>query len=358
MSETTMQVAPAQKPVRGLEQILTAPERLKKLGEWAAGRVSPAALVRWALLEYSQSDALQRCTPESIYLSLIACAQFGLEPSGIRQEAFIVPFKNVATFMPGWRGYVTLARRAKVRLVPHVVYEHDRFELDYMVDKLVVHKPALRDRGALIGAYAWARLPDDEFDVEWMDLDELEHVREMANRVRFGKDSPAYIDWPDQMYRKAPIRRISKRLPAGEEMARAVAINEAADAGDLHAYKQLIDLKDQLPELETAQLEQVPETRGVAGAKAKLRARQAPASEVAPPDISSSAPADPVHPKADPAVEVMALDDLLEHIFEAPESLPYLKVRIELLPEGEDKARLRASLAKAIQAIGPEAKGR
>jgi recombination protein RecT len=347
-TEKNLQVVP-QKPVRALEQLLTA--HTPALKEWAAGRVNPAALIRWALLEYSQSEALQRCTPESIYLALIACAQFGLEPSGIRQQAFIVPFKRTAVFMPGYRGFIDLARRAKVRLVPHVVYENDLFELDYISDKLVVHKPALHDRGPLIGAYAWARLPDDEYDAEWMDLDELEHVREMANRVRGGDDSPAYKDWPDQMYRKAPIRRIAKRLPAGEEMARAVAIDTAVDTGDLRSYKNFIDVKDELPELGT-QLEEVPETRGVAGAKAQLRSRgakQTPASESTSPLDSSPAPADHGHHEGtiELAEHIRSIYRALEHILEHPERLPSLRAQVEAVPDCPDRPVLLGQLVRA-----------
>jgi recombination protein RecT len=350
MSEQNKVVA--LKPVRQLEQILNT--RKDALKAWARGRIDPAALIRWAVLEYSRSEQLRACTPESIYFALIACAQLGLEPSGVRQEAFIVPFKRTAIFMPGYRGYIVLARRAAVRLVPHVVYDEDLFELDYISDKIVTHKPALRERGEIIGAYAWARLPADEYDVEWMDLEELEHVREVANQVRGGKDSPSYKEWPDQMYRKAPIRRISKRLPMGEEMARAVALDVAAEMGDLHTYHEVIDVPADGELGDAAQLEEPDATRGVAGAKARLRqgAKQTPASEnPIPPDSSpASADPEPVMPM-DLAVEVMALDDLLEHAFDAPDSMPHVRARIERLPEGAEKERLKVTWTRAMQEI-------
>lgn len=337
----------ALKPVRALEQILNA--RREALKQWAVGRIDPAALIRWALLEYSKSEHLRQCTPESIYVALIACAQFGLEPSGVRQEAFIVPFKRTALFIPGWRGFVTLARRAQIRLVPHVVFAADEFELDYMADKLVVHKPALRDRGDILGAYAWARLPGDEYDVEWMPIEDLEHVREMANRVRGGKDSPAYADWPDQMYRKAPVRRIAKRLPAGEEFARAAALDVAAEVGDHASYSEILDVPSE--DMGEVSPGEPVETRGIEGAKAQLRAstrKQTPASETVPPG-SSPASADVGRSRGDPSVEVMELEEMLERCFDAPDSMPHIRARIDRMPESPERARLSATWVKARQ---------
>ena len=346
MSEQSMKVV-AVRPVRALEQILNS--RLEALKKWAAGRLDPAALVRWALLEYSKSEQLRRCTPESIYTSLITAAQFGLEPSGIRGEGYIVPFGRTAVFIPGYRGYIVLARRANIRLVPHLVYENDVFELDYMVDRLVVHKPALRDRGEIMGAYAWARLPDDEFDVEFLPIEELEHIREVANRTRGGKDSPAYADHEGQMYRKSPIRRIAKRIPLGEEMARAVALDIATETGDLATYHEIIDVPSEGQF--DAPLEEV-ETRGVAGAKAQIqrRAKQTPASDDPPsPPHDSPASAEPVHPEGtiELADQIRGLYSALETIFQNPELLPMLRAQVERLPDVPDKPLLQKQLARA-----------
>src|SRR5690606_37308312 len=74
--------------VKNLQRYLNA--RGKNLAAYAASRVKPDTLIRLALFEFSQNEWLRRCTPESIYGSLILAAQIGLEPSGIKGECYLV----------------------------------------------------------------------------------------------------------------------------------------------------------------------------------------------------------------------------------------------------------------------------
>lgn len=210
-------------------------QRTKNLAMFAASRVKPDVLVRLALFEFSQNEWLRRCTPESIYGSLILAAQIGLEPSGIKGEAYLVPFKGKCTLVPGWRGLVKLALKSKAvkSIYSHVVYENDRFKVWLGSEPKVEHEPLLMgDRGELIAAYAVAKFENGEIDVEVMTLEELQKIKNAAAKSRGGKAGPAYEDWEDQMFRKAPIRRLSKRLPLGEEFHRAVKADELADVGE------------------------------------------------------------------------------------------------------------------------------
>jgi len=214
-------------------------KRTNSLREWAQNRVDPVALIRFANLEFSQSLQLQKCTPDSIYLALIACAQLGLEPGGVKQEAFIIPYKDTATFQLGYRGIIKLALQSRqvLKLGANVVYEGDVVEMDIGSNAYVKHEPG-RDRGEIIGAYAYAKLRNDEVDVEWMSLDDLEKIEKQASRG--GRQTPAWRDWADQMYRKAPIRRLGKRLPMSADYALATRLDELAEGRDVAGYKGTI----------------------------------------------------------------------------------------------------------------------
>jgi recombination protein RecT len=229
-------------PVKALSKYLDA--RTKNLAKFTAARVKPETLVRLAIFEFSQNEYLRRCSPESIYGSLILSAQIGLEPSGIKGEAYLVPFKGTCTLIPGWRGLVKLALRSKAvkRLNSFVVYERDDFKIYLGSDPRVEHTPYLgRDRGELIGAYAVAKMDNGEIDVEFMDVDELQKIKDNAARSRGGKPGPAYADWEDQMYRKAPIRRLCKRLPLGDDFFTAVKADELAETGEQDKMTSYID---------------------------------------------------------------------------------------------------------------------
>ena len=221
--------------------------RSKNLAEYARNSVKPATMIRLAVYEFAQSDWLQKCTPESVYASLVTAAQLGLEPSGVRGLGYLVPFKGRCTFMPGWRGLIALALRSKAvkSVYAHVVYEGDDFAVRLGTDPAIHHVPAMNSSdGAreVIAAYAVAVLENGERDIEVMDRFELDKVRSFAASNRGGKDGPAYSQWADQMYRKAPIRRLCKRLPLGDDYFIAARLDELHDAGKPEQIRDFIDV--------------------------------------------------------------------------------------------------------------------
>lgn len=210
-----------------------------QLKRWIEGGIDPRALVRYAILDMSapKADKLRACTPQSIYMGLLACAVAGLEPGALKGHAFLVPFKGQAQYMAGWKGYVVQARRSfEVREIrPNVVFSNDTFDLDLGSGMPPVHKPLLTGpRGEIIGAYAVAKLVGSRdtivsHEVEWMDREDLDAVRRAGQRG--DRESDAWANWDDQMYRKAPVRRLAKRLPMGHDYYRGLAIEQAQEDG-------------------------------------------------------------------------------------------------------------------------------
>lgn len=229
-------------PVRGLQRYLEP--RAKTLAKYAANRIKPDMLIRLALFEFSQNDWLRKCTPESIYGSLVLAAQIGLEPSGIKGHAYLVPFRGKCTLIPGWRGLVHLALRSRgvTRINSYPVFEGDDFKIFLGSDPRVEHTPCIGgDKGEFLGTYATAKLANGEIDVEWMDCGELQKIKDGAARSRGGKPGPAYDEHEIEMYRKAPIRRLAKRLPLGDDFYQALRADELAQTGDQD--KMIIDVE-------------------------------------------------------------------------------------------------------------------
>jgi recombination protein RecT len=215
--------------------------KIPQLEKWITGGVDPRALVRFALLDMSApgpaGDKLRACSRESIYTALLACAVTGLEPGALKGEAYLVPYGSKATFIPGWKGLIKQARRSRevVGVHSNVVHEQDVFELDLGAGAAPVHRPFLRgDRGQIIGAYAVATMVGGHREVEWMDVGDLDRVRKVAN------GGPAWKDWADQMQRKAPIRRLAKRLPLGHDYFVALAAEHAVADGK--SYNGVLDI--------------------------------------------------------------------------------------------------------------------
>lgn len=216
-------------------------QKQAQLERWITTGIDSRALVRFAMLDMSAmtyaGEKLRECSRESIFMSLLACAVSGLEPGALKGEAFLVPFAKKAQYMAGWKGYVKQARRSRevVALAPQVVFDADTFDLDLGSGLPPVHKPMLRGpRGDIIGAYAVAKLVGSResvvsYEVEWMDKTDLDGVRASAKKGE--RESDAWKLWEDQMYRKAPIRRIAKRLPMGHDYYVGIAVENAHEDG-------------------------------------------------------------------------------------------------------------------------------
>lgn len=234
--------------------------RMSRIGQWVTQGVRPEALVRFALMDMDgeKGAKLRACTPQSVYLSLLACAVTGLEPGSLRGEAYLVPYKNKgimeASFMPGWRGIVKQARRSReiTEIWSNVVFENDEYHYDLGTAKYLVHKPAKRDRGQICGAYAIAKLATGGHEIETMDMDDLLAVRNA------GSNGPAWSDWEDQMYRKAPIRRMGKRLPMGADYFVALALERAAS--DTSAQMKIIEMHGEGRSLDDPGMKQLDAT--------------------------------------------------------------------------------------------------
>lgn len=202
--------------------------RISQIAKWVRGGVRPEALVRFALLDMQQNQKLRECSPESIYLGLLACAVCGLEPGSLHGHAYLVPFAGKAQFMAGYKGLIKMARRSHevIGLTSNIVYERDVFDLDLGTSNTLVHKPARGDRGDVLGSYAIAKLSHGNHEIEWMTSDDIARVRKVAEGR--GK-SPAWQQWPDEMSRKSSIRRLAKRLPLGHDYVIATAIEQAVE---------------------------------------------------------------------------------------------------------------------------------
>ncbi len=215
--------------------------RLPRIAEIIHKAMRPESLIRFVLrdMEGEKGAALRAGTPESIYLSLLACAMTGLEPGGLRGESYIVPYKGEATFQRGYKGVIKMALRSRFvkSIRSNVVYEGDVFEVDDGTANTIVHRPDYKgNRGKeIIAAYAIAKLSNGESVHEVMDMEDLRAVRRAGS-----ENSPAWKNWPDQMMRKAPIHRLGKFLQFDERWH----VADALDSAETHdEQRRIIDVE-------------------------------------------------------------------------------------------------------------------
>lgn len=260
--------------------------------------LTPDRMARIAMTELRKTPKLQECDPMSFIAAIMQASQLGLEP-GIMGSCYLIPFFNSklgkfeCTFMPGYRGFLDLARRSgQIKsLVARAVYENDVFEYEYGLEERVTHKPAMDERGELKAVYAVALLKDGGHQFEVMSKREIEAVRQKSQ----GKNAGPWTEYYDEMARKTVVRKLFKWLPCSVEMQKAVSLDELQEIGKQNikaAASEEFDM-DFVIDAETGEVTEMPKTNNLNDliaqnkAKEKQKAVDPETGEVLPDSLQS-----------------------------------------------------------------------
>lgn len=211
-------------------------ESIPELAKALPIHMSAERLCRIALTTFNQNPKLYQCTPRSILAALFQCAQVGLEP-GLEGQAYIIPYTNKgvleAQFQIGYRGIIELFYRHQNSLSLDVqeVRENDKFEYEYGTDAYITHKPALKDRGEIIGYYAIAKMDNGASIFKFMTKDEcINHGIKYSKCFDKNNNSfYSYTPWatnPEAMCKKTVIKQLMKLVPKSIEIQKALSMDE------------------------------------------------------------------------------------------------------------------------------------
>lgn len=195
--------------------------------------VDPKKFTRVAITAIQHSPDLQdiaRQSPaarQSIYNACSRAAADGLMPDG--REGAIVAFNRKvgenkyekhAQWMPMVEGLRKMVRNSGeiTNLSVQVVHENDQFDYQLGDQEFIIHKPALKGRGKIIGAYSIATLKDGEKSREFMDIDQIEAIKARSKTAKFG---PWVTDY-SEMARKTVFRRHYKSLPKSTDLDKII----------------------------------------------------------------------------------------------------------------------------------------
>src|SRR5574343_859650 len=199
-------------------------------------------LLRVAMTAIHTNPKLLDCSQESLLASVMGCAILGLEPEPSLGQAYLVPRWNSkkqvteAKFMPGYRGYITLARRSvEVKSVSvQMVYANDHFKLQYGLNEILEHEPADGDRGEPKGAYVIFKYKDGGHSFDYMTIADIDKIKERTTSRdrKTGEITGPWVTDEDEMRKKTVIRRHIKVVPLSVEMSLAAAAEEKAMLGE------------------------------------------------------------------------------------------------------------------------------
>ncbi len=191
-------------------------------------------MTRIALTELRKTPKLQECEPMSFIAAIMQASQLGLEP-GVLGSCYLIPFNNKAkgivecTFMPGYRGFIDLARRSGqiISLVSRAVYSNDVFEYEFGLTEKLTHKPSMDDPGELVAVYAVATLKDGGHQFDVMSRKQVDKIRDGSQ----GKNHGPWVTHYEEMAKKTVLRKLFKWLPCSVEMQKVVSLDEMQEQG-------------------------------------------------------------------------------------------------------------------------------
>lgn len=208
-------------------------------------RVLPKQLdsERFHMVAFRQLNAvahLDECDLMSVAGSIMQAGILGLEIATMG-ESWLVPYEihkgkpdahYEAQLMIGYLGHLALAWRSDqvAGLQVDAVMKGDEFEFQRGTKGFILHKPKrgrVLDSANLEYAYAVVETIHGGFVWQVLDRDAIERIRKRAP----SKDSPAWRDWYPEMAQGKALRATLKMCPKSRELARAVALDEQADAG-------------------------------------------------------------------------------------------------------------------------------
>lgn len=191
--------------------------------------------VRVVMTAVQNNPDLLKADRRTFYGACMKAAQDGLLPDG-REAVLVIYNINAGTrdnpkwvsavqYQPMVEGLLKKFRNSgECKGAPNVQTVRVADDFDYALgdNPFISHKPALTNRGPIVGAYSIVKLKDGEISREVMGLDEILQVREKskskdAGPWKLGAAGEHTSDFAE-MCRKTVFRRHYKRLPKNTDL--------------------------------------------------------------------------------------------------------------------------------------------
>lgn len=228
LAAKTAQPAKLSKNMSIADMIKTLEPEIKKA---LPSVITPERFTRMALSCLNTTPKLAECSQMSFLSALMNAAQLGLEPNTPTGQAYLIPFRNKGRmecqFQVGYKGLLDLVyRNPDIQTVQaQCVYENDTFEYELGLEPKLVHKPALKDKGGMICAYALWKSKNGGFGFEVMSKEDID-----AHAKKFSQGfSSSYSPWKtnyEEMAKKTVIKKCLKYAPIRSDFTRQISNDE------------------------------------------------------------------------------------------------------------------------------------
>ena len=178
--------------------------------------ITPDQFIRAVMTSVTLNQAILGCTWQSIWEACIKACRDGLLPDGV--DGAIVPFKSTATWIPMYAGLLRRFRRSgQFKWVDaDLVRKGDEF--DYYKDEEgphFRHVPGDDFNAPIEKVYALATTKEGGKFITVLSIAEANKIR---NKSRASREDSPWQQWPEEMYKKTALRRLSKMLPSARDI--------------------------------------------------------------------------------------------------------------------------------------------
>lgn len=178
-----------------------------------------------SLVQISQTWQLNKCEPNSVIAAAMVAAALDLPINPNLGFAYIIPYKEKATFQMGYRGFIQLAQRTGQ--YKHInaceVFEGEMVKYDRVKGVLVLDESKRKKDAKVVGYAAFFELINGyEHALYWTDKQVQKHAETYSQAYRAGSDTPWKTNY-DQMAMKTVLKALlSKWGPMAIQMQTAV----------------------------------------------------------------------------------------------------------------------------------------
>lgn len=206
----------------------------------------------------ANTPALLQADRNSLYLECMKAAQDGLVPDG--KEGAIIPYAGKAKWVPMIGGLLKKIRNSGQVKSIHVQIVRKGEEFKTWSDDKGTHfyhepNPFADEKGEPIGVWGRIETTSGGFYSDAMSAAEVERIRQSSK----AKDSGPWRDWPEEMWKKTLLRRLSKIAPMSSDIQQTIERDD--DLVDLN--KKTVEVKSSEPK--KSRLSQIVEQQAPEG---------------------------------------------------------------------------------------------
>lgn len=177
------------------------------------------------------------CTVESLQVAMLDAAAAGLSLSPALAHAYLIPYRPIVQFTPGYRGLIALALKGKtvIGVQANLVHKLDPVFKVWTDEtgRHLQHEENRGERGEVTHAYCLARFANGGHHVEVLTKAEIEAIAAAAFK-RPGGGMVWKSDFRLEMEKKSAVRRSAKWWPVDPEghLAHMLAVADKFDPLD------------------------------------------------------------------------------------------------------------------------------